>query len=75
VKIFSVDLKPSMTEKQHQTNFFVSARKLQEQMLQPYKFVLGLSPSEDVSSSSETKQDRRMLQRTKFFVLARILQS
>jgi hypothetical protein len=35
---------------------FVSARKLQKLRPQSYKFVQGLSPAENSSSSSETKQ-------------------
>jgi hypothetical protein len=53
---------------------FFSERRLQEQRSQPSRSVLCSSPSEDGFCSSETKQVRRMAQRKKFPLSARILQ-
>jgi hypothetical protein len=70
--MFSVDWKLSVTQEWSQEKV-VLARKLLQQRSQHYKSVLGSSPSEDVLSSLEITQDRRMMQRANFFVSVRIL--
>jgi hypothetical protein len=50
----------SMIEERHH-DWSCFERKLQEQRLQPKKFVLGQSPDEDGLCSMETKHDRRIV--------------
>jgi hypothetical protein len=68
-KIFSVAQNLSPTEEHH-----ISSSRLKEQGPQLWKSVQCLMPSGDDFYSIKTKQDRRMVQRTKLFVSARILQ-